>query len=196
MNTEGNHFRLLGECLSRGLAVADVVLCDEVLNDWPPEKLYELLDELGDFNTLVDAHWERLIESPEVLFPPTIEATLKQSNVNIFPGLHTIDAVVNSYLRDWIENMAALETPNNSLPPEWNGRIPQTVRLRETVRPDFIGPITNRECARMVAYSGSVWPCRCNPHGAVAIVFPSGELLGVKPGEFDVIDWKPVVQCA
>ena len=54
------------------------------------------------------------------------------------------------------------------------------VRLPYEVRsdPGALGPV--------IAKPG-IYPARMNPQGAVSIVAPDGELLGVKPGEFDFL---------
>jgi hypothetical protein len=67
--------------------------------------------------------------------------------------------------------------------------IPIRVRMRETVRPDFPFLLDPKNRG-MVAMRGEEFPCAVNPHGAVSVVFPSGEKLGVKPDEFDVIAWE------
>jgi hypothetical protein len=54
------------------------------------------------------------------------------------------------------------------------------IYLPQAVRGDW--PIGHR----VVAEAG-VHDAIANDHGAVAVVLPSGELLGVKPGEFKLI---------
>lgn len=39
------------------------------------------------------------------------------------------------------------------------------------------------------ANPGEEYECDVNPHGAVSIRFLDGNLLGVKPDEFEVIEW-------
>jgi hypothetical protein len=55
------------------------------------------------------------------------------------------------------------------------------VYLPQDVRGDW--PIGHHLVAR-AGYHEAV----ANPHGAVCVVLPSGELLGVKPGEFESHD--------
>jgi hypothetical protein len=40
-----------------------------------------------------------------------------------------------------------------------------------------------------VAVIGRVLPVWTNSYGAVAAVFEDGEKLGLKPGEFEIVEW-------
>ena len=61
-----------------------------------------------------------------------------------------------------------------------NTRETFKIFLPRTVRGDW--PIGHL----LVAKAGTHDAVR-NPHGAVAVVLPSGELLGIKPGEFEEV---------
>lgn len=61
--------------------------------------------------------------------------------------------------------------------------VPKTVSLPKAVRGDW--PIGHQ----VVAPAGE-YEAYCNPYGAVNVKTPSGALLGIKPSEFDVIEWK------
>lgn len=71
-------------------------------------------------------------------------------------------------------------------------RVPAQVRLRQTVTADpmpVIGFAYRNGKPPQVAIIGQVLPCWTNSLGAVAVVFPDGEKLGVKPDEFEVAEW-------
>jgi hypothetical protein len=78
----------------------------------------------------------------------------------------------------------ALKEKSQHYPKRWNGRTPKTIRMLRTVRSDMpfgdrVGP----------AESGKEYPAYTNSHGAVCAVFPDGKKLGVKPHEFEVVEW-------
>lgn len=59
--------------------------------------------------------------------------------------------------------------------------VPQTIKIIRTVRGEsFSGP-------RLIAKPG-VYICKSNQFGAISVLLDNGE-LGIKPGEFEVIDW-------
>lgn len=63
-------------------------------------------------------------------------------------------------------------------------KVPKTVRLKCRVRSDF--PFLNPV---VVAETGITYPAWTNSYGAVAAVFPDGRTLGLKPDEFEIVDW-------
>ncbi len=76
----------------------------------------------------------------------------------------------------------ALQKQSEHYPIYFDGRVPLRVRMLDTVSSELpFGP-------QNVAYSGGEFECWVNSHGAVA-VFIDGELLGVKPDEFKVLEW-------
>lgn len=62
-------------------------------------------------------------------------------------------------------------------------RVPKTISLSEDVRGDW--PIGHQ----VIAPAGK-YEARCNQFGAVSVMTPSGDLLGIKPDEFDVVEWE------
>lgn len=58
--------------------------------------------------------------------------------------------------------------------------VPKTIVMRRTV--------TGMERAT-VAHTGAEFEARCNAYGAVSVVAENGKLLGVKPHEFNVLQW-------
>lgn len=68
-------------------------------------------------------------------------------------------------------------------PAHWGGRVPFLAGMLKTVRselPPCMGPV-------LVARAEDIFPVYTNSHGAVSAVFPGGERLGLKPGEFVVL---------
>lgn len=86
----------------------------------------------------------------------------------------------------------ALKLRSNSYPVVWKQRVPKRVAMRHSVKADFPFLLKSGLEEKMVAYSGQEYPCYVNSHGAVSLILPIGELLGVKPDEFEVIEWHEV----
>ncbi len=79
----------------------------------------------------------------------------------------------------------ALLSRSELYPAAWRGRVPKRIRMMKTVRSDF-------PCiSRLIAPKGGEYNAWVNSHGAVAAVLPIGEMLGVRPYEFEVIEWHP-----
>jgi hypothetical protein len=78
----------------------------------------------------------------------------------------------------------ALQRQSEHYPARFRGRVPKRIKMAKTVRPDCPGckPGT-------VALIDSEYDAWTNSHGAVCAVCENGEYLGVKPDEFDVIEW-------
>jgi len=76
----------------------------------------------------------------------------------------------------------ALTVQNHGYPPEWKRRVPLSVRVQRTVSSDL--PYVEAQAAKGVTYP--VW---VNSNGAVSAILPNGEALGLKPQEFNVVDW-------
>lgn len=90
----------------------------------------------------------------------------------------------------------ALKYQSPHYPERYHHRVPWKVRMLKTVRPDFAFLLKDPRLANV----GAVYECTVNSHGAVAVILPNGEELGVKPDEFEVVDWHgapaPVVERA
>lgn len=60
--------------------------------------------------------------------------------------------------------------------------VPKIIELPRTVRGEYpIGP-------RVIAKPGE-YECTSNKWGAISVMTPSGHLLGIKPKEFEVVEW-------
>lgn len=82
----------------------------------------------------------------------------------------------------------ALKEQSGSYPARWNGRVPLRVRMLKTVRSDWVFG------QALVAREGEVYDVWVNRHGAVSVILEEGmerqvKKLGVKPDEFEVVDW-------
>ncbi len=72
-----------------------------------------------------------------------------------------------------------------SYPEHWHGKVPYKVKMLKTVYPDI--PFLCKEdtvCERQKEYYAWV-----NSYGAVAAILENGEKLGLKPSEFEIIEW-------
>lgn len=80
----------------------------------------------------------------------------------------------------------ALKHRSHLYPPSWYGKVPRRVRMATTVTPDLSRFIPTDP--RLRATAGDEFNCWVNSHGAVAVITEAGH-LGVKPYEFEVIEW-------
>lgn len=71
----------------------------------------------------------------------------------------------------------------------WGGRTPKMVRMLITVRADFPFSVIH---PGTIALSGYPYEVYVNPLGAVSAILPNGEKLGLKPDEFEVVEWVEV----
>lgn len=81
----------------------------------------------------------------------------------------------------------ALSHRSEHYPATWGDRVPKRVRMAKTVHPDF--PFFMNGGDASVGLKDQEYDAWVNSHGAVAIVLSNGELLGVKPYEFEVIEF-------
>lgn len=71
-------------------------------------------------------------------------------------------------------------------------KVPLFVLMLKTVTADPMPVLGFSTCPNGVppiALIGQRLPAWTNSHGAVAVVLQDGELLGVKPDEFEVVEW-------
>lgn len=83
----------------------------------------------------------------------------------------------------------ALKAKSEHYPRSFGSRTPKTIRMLRDVRPDALCAIADPATAKMRAVRGAEYPAYTNSHGAICAIFPDGEKLGVKPGEFEVVEW-------
>ena len=80
----------------------------------------------------------------------------------------------------------ALKHQSEIYPPRYRGRVPWKIKMACTVRPDLEWLCKTHGT---VAVMDEIYECWVNMHGAVAAICPNGEKLGIKPAEFDVVEW-------
>lgn len=83
----------------------------------------------------------------------------------------------------------ALTHQSEHYPPRYRGRVPWKIKMACTVRPDLEWMFKTRGT---VAVRDEVYECWVNMHGAVSAICRNGERLGVKPAEFDVVEWHAI----
>ena len=81
----------------------------------------------------------------------------------------------------------ALIHQSEHYPASWRGMVPKRVKMATTVRPDFPACLTwpDDSCCD----NGEEYDVYVNSHGAISAVLPNGKNLGLKPYEFEVIEW-------
>ncbi|HRH44030.1 MAG TPA: hypothetical protein PKY82_20535 [Pyrinomonadaceae bacterium] len=69
-------------------------------------------------------------------------------------------------------------------PANFRGRVPLKVKLATTVYPDV--PFVPSDTVAQKDCEYYVW---VNSYGAVSAILPNGETLGLRPSEFNVVEW-------
>lgn len=83
----------------------------------------------------------------------------------------------------------ALKRQSSGYPLKYNGRVPKRIRMNETVQSEVFVFTRSKEDAELIAIRGREYDAWVNSHGAVAAICDNGKLLGVKPLEFEVVEW-------
>lgn len=73
-------------------------------------------------------------------------------------------------------------------PASWRGKVPARVRMCKTVTADFIVAVASPD-AHPVAQNDADYDVWVNSQGAVAAIFEDGRQLGLRPYEFEIIEW-------
>lgn len=81
----------------------------------------------------------------------------------------------------------ALAEQSKGYPANYRGRVPKKIKMAKTVYPDLPW-MTGIKPGTMLELDQTYF-CWVNIHGAVAGWCDNGEKLGVKPSEFDVVEW-------
>lgn len=88
------------------------------------------------------------------------------------------------------EDSPALKHRSKHYPAHFAERVPRLVRMLCNVRSDLPAiAFINDDRGFPFAAAGRIYPCTVNSHGAVAAILPNGQELGVKPDEFEVMEW-------
>ena len=82
----------------------------------------------------------------------------------------------------------ALTQQSKIYPANYRGRVPKKIKMAMTLYPDRVCGISCGKPGTMLELD-QVYDCWVNMNGAVSGLCANGELLGVKPGEFDVVEW-------
>lgn len=82
----------------------------------------------------------------------------------------------------------ALTHQSKGYPANYRGRVPRKIKMAKTLYPDEVCGISLGKPGTMLELD-QVYDCWVNSHGAVSGYCDNGEKLGVKPGEFDVVEW-------
>ncbi len=85
------------------------------------------------------------------------------------------------------ERSPALDAQSDSYPASWRGKVPKRVKMAKTVESDV--PLALRGGKILRAMKNDIYDVWVNSHGAIAVYLPCGEKLGLKPYEFEVIQW-------
>ena len=83
----------------------------------------------------------------------------------------------------------ALSFQSKIYPARFRGRVPKKIKMAVTVYPDQVCGISLAKPGTMLELD-QTYDCRVNVNGAVSGLCANGELLGVKPDEFDVVEWR------
>lgn len=86
-----------------------------------------------------------------------------------------------------VKESPALTSQSKYYPASWYGKVPKRVRMAVSVRPDFPF-LLDKDKKNMIAQKGMEYDAYVNSNGAVAAILPEG-LLGLKPYEFEIIEW-------
>lgn len=80
----------------------------------------------------------------------------------------------------------ALKHKNSDYPAIFNEQVPLKIRMIKTVKSDLPFKVN------ATATEKSEYYCWVNSYGTISAILPDGEELGVKPDEFEVIEFHPV----
>jgi len=88
-----------------------------------------------------------------------------------------------------IDHGPALKEKSRHYPKAWKNRTPKTIRMVRTVTPDVLCAMADPSVRSMRADGDAEYPAWTNSQGAVCAIFPDGKHLGLKPAEFEVVEW-------
>ncbi|MFZ2489847.1 MAG: hypothetical protein WA208_00045 [Thermoanaerobaculia bacterium] len=89
-----------------------------------------------------------------------------------------------------IPAIPALRERSEFYPARFEGRVPKRIRITArhgvTADPPLCYFAENRD---LFVEGGKVYDAWTNSHGAVAAILANGKQLGLRPAEFEVVDW-------
>lgn len=81
----------------------------------------------------------------------------------------------------------ALTFQSEHYPASWQNKVPKRVRMAKTVLPDFPFNLTWPES--LCCNANSEYDVIVNSHGAITAILSEDKRLGLKPYEFEVVEW-------
>jgi len=93
-----------------------------------------------------------------------------------------------SKIADVMMQGGALSYKSEHYPNRFEGKVPALVLMKKTAESD-LPAFLSKDLPK--AIEGQEYWVNVNSHGAVSVIFPDGQQLGVKPDEFDVILYHP-----
>lgn len=118
---------------------------------------------------------------------------MEVSQVSIDESLgRTMDERREERMQEHLDEAAAEPVTKDRMSEHWpatyRGRIPVKVRMAKDLGPDMWW-VLRLGTPRIWVEKDDELPVKCNPHGAMSVVTPYGD-LGVKPLECDIIEWR------
>lgn len=83
---------------------------------------------------------------------------------------------------------AALHDRSPIYPSRFNGRVPKRVRMVDQVESEVF-QYTRDPADYLVCKVNAEYDVTVNRNGAVSAILPGGKKLGLKPHEFEVVEW-------
>jgi hypothetical protein len=83
--------------------------------------------------------------------------------------------------------MISNKTGKFAYPERWQRKVPLKVKMNYTVVPDL--PFLMPTADGTICIGGNEYYVWVNSYGAVSAILPNGERLGLKPDEFEVIEF-------
>jgi hypothetical protein len=83
----------------------------------------------------------------------------------------------------------ALTDKSKHYPERFGGRVPKLIKMKRTVLPDPLCVMVNKDYRGMELRGGETYEAWTNRNGAVSGICANGKHLGVKPDEFEVVEW-------
>lgn len=77
--------------------------------------------------------------------------------------------------------------PTFDYPSYFNDKVPLKVRMKITVKPDY--PFALCKPEGTICEHGKEYYVWVNSYGEVTAILSNGELFGLRPNEFEVIEW-------
>ena len=86
----------------------------------------------------------------------------------------------------------ALKVQSEYYPASWHSKVPKKIKMAKTVTSSSKPFYSINNEPTLTAENDKEYECWVNSHGAVAAIMPDGRHLGLKPYEFEIIEWHKV----